>query len=140
MTTDAPTDEFSSEEIERGVVSAIAEALALPDDDVSPEHYLMDDLGAGSLDFLDLVFKLEHTFDIQITRGEMERAARGDMTEEEFAPEGVISEAGLERLRELMPEADDRIEAGLRPTQILELFKVRTFINIIDGKLSGVSA
>jgi acyl carrier protein len=140
MPTDAPNDPFSSEEIEDGVVSAIAEALALPDEDVSPDHYLMDDLGAGSLDFLDIVFKLEHTFDIQITRGEMERAARGDMTEDEFAPEGVISEAGLERLRELMPEADDRIEPGLRPTQILELFKVRTFVNIIDGKLSGASA
>lgn len=139
MSTDAPTETFSSEKIEQGVVAAIAEALALPDDEVTPDHYLMDDLGAGSLDFLDIVFKLEHTFDIQITRGEMERAARGDMTEEEFAPEGIISEAGLERLRELMPEADDRIESGLRPSQILELFKVRTFVNIIDGKLSGAN-
>lgn len=137
MTT---TEQRPSEEIENMVVASVAEALALPEDEVEVDHYLMDDLGAGSLDYLDIVFKLEHAFDIQITRGEMERAARGDMDEEEFAPDGVISEAGLERLRELMPEADDRIEPGLRPSQILELFKVRTFVNIIDGKLSGHSA
>lgn len=138
MTTEA--QQISAEKVERGVIAAIAEALAYPDDEVTADCYLMDDLGAGSLDYLDIVFKLEHTFDIQITRGEMERAARGDMSEEEFAPEGVISEAGLERLRELMPEADDRIEPGLRPSQILELFKVRTFVNIVDGKLRGEAA
>ena len=138
MTTQAP--QISTEEVEQGVIAAIAEALAYPEDEVDPDCYLMDDLGAGSLDYLDIVFKLEHTFDIQITRGEMERAARGDMSEEEFAPEGVISQAGLERLRELMPEAGDRIEPGLRPSQILELFKVRTFVNIVDGKLRGEGA
>ena len=72
----------------------------------------MDELGAESLDFLDIVFKLERAFDIQITRGEMERAARGTMSEEEFAPKGVISEAGLASLRELMPEAAAPHPAG----------------------------
>jgi len=86
----------------------------------------MADLGAESLDFLDIVFKLERAFDIQITRGEMERAARGDMSEDEFAPRGVLSPAGLERLRTLMPEARERIQPGLRPVQILSLFSVQT--------------
>ena len=76
----------------------------------------------------------------EITRGEMERAARGDMTEDEFAPDGVISDAGLERLRELLPESKDRIAAGLRPNQILSLFTVETFLKIIDGKLRGETA
>jgi hypothetical protein len=97
----------------------------------------MEDLGAESLDFLDIVFKLERAFNIQITRGEMERAARGDMTEEEFAPGGVISEAGLVRLRELIPEAGERIQPGLHPAQILGLFTVQTFVNLITGKQAG---
>jgi hypothetical protein len=94
----------------------------------------MADLGAESLDFLDIVFKLEQTFGIQITRGEMERAARGDMSDEDFAPGGVISDAGLQRLRELMPEAADRIKPGLRPMQILSLFSVQTFVNVVNAK------
>jgi acyl carrier protein len=116
------------------VRQVVAEALALDADTVKLDSILMDDLGAESLDFLDIVFKLERAFEIQITRGEMERAARGDMSEEEFAPRGVISDAGLERLRQLMPEAKGRIQPGLRPVQILGLFSVQTFVNLVEAK------
>jgi acyl carrier protein len=118
----------------------IAEALARDVSEVQLEANLMEDLGAESLDFLDIVFKLERAFGIQITRGEMERAARGDMTDEEFAPGGVISEAGLARLRELLPEAAERIKPGLRPVQILALFSVRTFVNLAEAKRQGRTA
>lgn len=129
--------ELTPSQIDAQVCQAVADALALDAADVSLNQNLFHDLGAESLDFLDIVFKLERSFNIQITRGEMEQAARGDMSEEEFAPNGVISEAGLARLRELMPEAADRIEQGLRPTQILELFTVATFANIVKGKLGA---
>jgi acyl carrier protein len=112
----------------------VAEALARDISEVSIDSVLMSDLGAESLDFLDIVFKLEHEFRIQITRGEMERAARGDMTDEEFAPQGVISAAGLARLRELIPEASGRIQPGLRPAQILSLFSVQTLVNLVVAK------
>ena len=92
------------------------------------------------MDYLDIVFRLERAFDIQITRGEMEHAARGDMSDEEFAPSGIISEAGLQRLRELMPEAAHRIVPGLRPMQILNFFTVQTFANMVGSKLAGRSA
>jgi acyl carrier protein len=125
--------------IEQQVREVVAEALARDLSDVKLETILMGDLGAESLDFLDIVFKLERAFDIQITRGEMERAARGDMSDEEFAPGGVISEAGLARLRELMPEASSRIQPGLRPAQILSLFSVKTFANLVIAKRQGQS-
>ncbi len=115
----------------------VADALGRNDDEVKLDSILMDDLGAESLDFLDIVFRLEREFDIQITRGEMERASRGDMSADEFAPGGVISEAGLTRLRELMPEAKERIQAGLRPSTILTLFSVQTFANMVIGKREG---
>ncbi len=122
------------------VRALIAEALATDPARVRLDSILMDDLGAESLDFLDIVFKLERAFDIQITRGEMERAARGDMSDDEFAPNGVISAAGLERLRALMPEARDRIQPGLRPVQILGLFSVQTFVNLVEAKRRGERA
>ncbi|WP_224240962.1 phosphopantetheine-binding protein [Hyalangium gracile] len=125
---------------EQTVREVVAEALARDISEVKLESILMEELGAESLDFLDIVFKLERAFDIQITRGEMERAARGTMSDEEFAPGGVISEAGLTRLRELMPEASHRIQPGLRPSQILTLFSVRTFVNLVLAKCQGQSA
>lgn len=125
------------EQVGATVCEIVAEALGCEREDVKLTSILMDDLGAESLDFLDIVFKLEQTFGIQITRGEMESAARGDMSEDEFAPGGVISDAGLERLRELMPESSDRIEPGLRPVQILSLFSVQTFANIVVRKLES---
>jgi acyl carrier protein len=129
---------MSEESIEATVCHIVAEALDRPLAEVRPESILMEELGAESLDFLDIVFKLEQTFHIQITRGEMERAARGDMSDDEFAPGGVISEAGLARLRELMPEARDRIQPGLRPRAILGLFSVQTFANVVRAKQAAV--
>lgn len=125
--------------VAENVRQIVAEALAQDASQVQLSS-LMTDLGADSLDYLDVVFRLERAFDIQITRGEMERAARGDMAEEEFAPGGVISEAGLQRLRELMPEAAGRITAGLRPMQILSLFTVQTFANMVFAKLERRTA
>jgi hypothetical protein len=97
---------------------------------------LLEELGADSLALLDLVFMIERAFAIQITRGEIERTARGDMSDEEFAPGGVISDLGLARLRALMPEAAARIRSGLRQGQILTLFSARTFASIVIAKLA----
>ena len=126
-----------TEDIETKVRECVAEALARDVNVVALASNLMEDLGAESLDFLDIVFQLEQQFGIQITRGEMERASRGDLTADEFAPGGVISERGLARLRELMPEAANRITPGLRPTTILTLFSVQTFANMVVGKREG---
>jgi acyl carrier protein len=127
----------SDAEIHEAVRVIVAESLGRSLEDVGLDSVLMAELGAESLDFLDIVFRLERDFKIEITRGEMERASRGDMTPEEFAPRGVISEAGLARLRELMPEAADRIQPGLRPSTILTLFSVQTFANMVIGKRDG---
>lgn len=113
-----------------------AEAIGIEAEAVGAESNLYD-LGAQSLEFLDIVFKLEQRYDVEITRGELERAARGDMDDEAFAPDGVISEVGLARLRELMPESSARIVPGLRVSQILSLFSVETFTRIVERKLAA---
>jgi len=131
------SEQATNKSVEEVVRAIVAESLSRPIEEVRPGSNLREELGAESLDFLDIVFRVERAFAIQITRGEMERAARGDMSEEEFAPGGVVSEKGLTRLRELMPEAKDRIVPGLRPTQILGLFTVQTFVNLVEGKKAG---
>lgn len=139
--TDGPSSRPAIPDAEVGdVVRAIvADALGRALADVQLTSNLMAELGAESLDFLDIVFRLEREFGIQITRGEMERAARGDMTADEFAPGGVVSERGLARLRELMPEAAGQIQPGLRASMILTLFTVATFASMVIGKRQGRS-
>ncbi|MDQ3366402.1 MAG: phosphopantetheine-binding protein [Myxococcota bacterium] len=128
---------LTDDAISEAVRVIVAESLGRPLADVERTSVLMADLDAESLDFLDIVFRIERDFGIEITRGEMERASRGDMSPEEFAPGGVISDAGLARLRELMPEAAERIAPGLRPSTILALFSVQTFANMVIGKRDG---
>jgi len=130
----------AQDSVAQTVRELVAKSLAREVSEVQLASCLMEDLGAESLDFLDIVFELERAFNIQITRGEMERAARGDMSEDEFAPGGTISEVGLQRLRELMPEVAPRIHSGLRPAQILALFTVQTFVNLVRAKQEGRSA
>jgi len=121
-------------EIEEKVRLLVAEAVGRPASNVTLDASLIGDLGADSLTLLDLVFMLERAFAIQITRGELERTARGDMSDEEFAPAGVVSETGLARLRALMPEAAARLKPGLRQGEILTLFSARTFAAIVIAK------
>ncbi len=123
-------------EIEEKVRLLVAEAVGRPPETVALDASLLEELGADSLALLDLVFMLERAFAIQITRGEIERTARGDMSDDEFAPGGVISDLGLARLRALMPEAGARIRPGLRQGQILTLFSARTFASIVIAKLA----
>ena len=122
--------------LEDNVRQLVGQTLARDPAAIDPAARLIDDLGAESLDLLELVFRIERSYDIQITRGEMERAARGDMSDEDFAPGGVISPAGLDRLRALMPEVEVHIQPGLRPFQIMGLFSVRTFARIVAAKLA----
>jgi acyl carrier protein len=132
--------QHDSADIPEAVRRVVAETLRLPLDKVELDSNLMTDLAVESIDLLDIVFRLEAAFDVEITRGAIEAAARGNMSDDEFAPDGIISERGLARLRELMPESSTRIQPGLRPGQIPQLFTVRTFAKIVQAMLSASSA
>jgi acyl carrier protein len=124
-------------DLEEAVCEVIARCLNRPPPSVTVLSNLFHDLDADSLDLLDIVFSLEQAFAVEITRGALEQAARGDMSEEEFAPGGAISPAGLERLRALLPESAARIQPGLKPREILGLFTVRTFARIVAARRQG---
>ncbi len=99
--------EISREEIDNiypRVAKAIAEALARDAGEVRLESRLFGDLEAESIDLLDIVFRLEREFKVQIPRGRIIEDARGDLSEAEFEHKGVLTEAGLKRLREYLSE------------------------------------
>lgn len=114
----------------------ISEALYCEKDQVAREANLMADLGAESIDFLDIVFRLEKAFNIKLPKGEVELKARGDLAEGEFEIHGVLQEKGLERLRSMMPEVDPaKIKQGLRVKDIATLFTVASFERMVLDRL-----
>ncbi len=106
----------------------VADVLMIDEDEVMPNSRLIADLGAESIDFLDLVFQLEKEFDIKIPRGQLEKEARGALTDEEFEQNGVVSAKGIEQLKRYFSEVPaESFNDGLKASDIPSLFTVETF-------------
>jgi acyl carrier protein len=118
------------------VLGCVADVLAIDPGKITPAASLIDDLGAESLDFLDLVFRLETDHKIKIPRDGIRLIAQ-DGLGEGFEQAGVLTPAALERLRILMPEvAQARLAPGLRSHQIPNLFTVETFVRLVAWRLA----
>ena len=116
----------------------IAEALYVDIDTVTADANLTADLGAESIDFLDIVFRLEKSFAIKLPKGEIEQRVRGDLAGAEYEVNGVLQEKALERLRGIMPEINPaQISPGLRVKDIPSLFTVATFERMVMERLGA---
>ena len=127
----------TQEEIYVKVSATLVEALNVDEDEVKPTSTLQGDLGAESIDFLDIVFRLEREFAIKIPRGELfpESIFQGDP---EFVQNGRVTEKGLAELKAKMPFADLReFEKNPEVSQISDLFTVELITRYIQGKLNG---
>jgi len=114
------------------VAATMADALGCEVEKVKPDASLIDDLGAESIDLLDIVFRLERTFKVKIPRGKIIEEARGDLAESEFDNGGDVSDAGLQRLRTFLKEVPaGRFKSPLRVADIPRLFTAETFCKIV---------
>ncbi len=126
----------SQEEIYTKVSATLVEALNVDEEEIKPTATLQGDLGAESIDFLDIVFRLEREFGIKIPRGELfpESIFQGDP---EFVQEGRVTEKGLAELRARMPFADlGKFEQNPEVSAISDLFTVDMIARYIQTKLS----
>ena len=94
----------TKEEIFEKIQVALVEALGVDDEDVTPDATLVGDLGAESIDFLDIVFRLEKTFEIKIPRGEL--FPEDILTDSTYVQEGRVTAEGVEKLKKRMPFAN----------------------------------
>jgi acyl carrier protein len=127
----------TQEEIYTKVSATLIEALNVDEDEIKPTSTLQGDLGAESIDFLDIVFRLEREFGIKIPRGELfpESIFQGDP---DFVQNGRVTEKGLAELKAKMPFADLRaFERNPEVSQISDLFTVELITRYIQGKLNG---
>jgi acyl carrier protein len=114
------------------VTEIIADALGCDEEDIVPDASLIDSLGAESIDFLDIVFRLERSFKVKIPRGKIVEEARGDLSEEEFEQGGVVTDAGFERLKVYLGEVPaERFKAPLKSAEIAKLFTTETFCKMV---------
>ncbi|MDO4585963.1 MAG: acyl carrier protein [Planctomycetia bacterium] len=126
----------TKEEILAGVTNVLVDALAVDEEEVKPEATLVDDLGAESIDLLDIVFNLEKTFDIKIDRGEL--IPEDLLNNTDFVQEGKLTDAGLNELRRRIPFAD--LETFAKNPMVQNITKVLTvndMCHIVESKLNG---
>lgn len=110
----------------------VADVLVIDEDEVSLQSRLIADLGAESIDFLDLVFQLEKEFGIKIPRGQLEKNARGDLAEDEFEKGGVLTANGLAALKNYLSEVPaENFKANMKVNEIPMLFTVETFCKLV---------
>jgi acyl carrier protein len=126
----------SQEEIFNKVSATLVEALDVDEDEIKPTSTLQGDLGAESIDFLDIVFRLEREFGIKIPRGELfpESIFQGDP---DYVQNGLVTDRGLQELRQRMPFADlSKFEKNPELAGLSDLFTVEMIAKYIEGKLS----
>ena len=114
------------------VADTIADALGCDLEEVKRDASLINDLGAESIDFLDLVFRLERAFKIKIPRGKIVEDSRGTLSEAEFEQKGLVTDRGLSQLKAFLSEVPpDRFRTPLKVAEIPRLFTAETFCKLV---------
>lgn len=128
---------MSPDEIYTKVKDTLVDALGVDEDEVSLEATLSGDLGAESIDFLDIRFRLEKNFSLQIPRGEL-FPENLSLADENLVKDGIVTAKGLDELRTRMPHADvNKFATNPRIDNIQELFTVQMIVNYLIKKLSA---
>ena len=114
------------------VAETIADALGCDVDQVKLNVSLIEGLDAESIDFLDMVFRLERAFKIKIPRGKIVENARGDLPEAEFEQKGIVTEKGLAQLKAYLSEVPaERFKTPMKVADIPRLFTPETFCKLV---------
>lgn len=126
----------SQTEIFEKVREALVDALSVEEDEVTPEATLWGDLEAESIDFLDIVFRLEKSFDIKIERGEL--FPEDILTNADYVQDGKVNAQGIAKLKERMPFADlSRLEADPQVQNLKQELTVTDMCRFVEYKLSA---
>ena len=131
---------MAKEEITRDEIMAVfpsiaqtmADALGCDVDDIKLDVSLIEGLDAESIDFLDMVFRLERAFKIKIPRGKIVENARGALSEAEFEQNGLVTDAGLAQLRAYLSEVPaERFKTPTKVKDVPRLYTPETFCKLV---------
>ena len=124
------------QEVFEKVQEVLIDALGVDDEEVTEKATLMGDLGAESIDFLDIVFRLEKAFSIKIPREEL-FPAEGVLNNAQYVSNGKLTPEGLKTLKAQMKHADfTEFEKDPDLNKLSDLFRVKSIVNYVEGKFN----
>lgn len=127
--------EKTREEIFQGVRDCLVNALGVSEGQVTLNSSLVKDLGAESIDFLDVVFRLEKTFGIKIPRGDL--FPENLLTNPAFVKDGRITPAGLTELKRKLSHVDfTNFEDSPLVSRLSDIFTVKMIVDYLYDKMS----
>lgn len=127
---------MTRDEIFEKVRGVLVEALALDEGEVTPEAKLTTDLGAESIDFLDIRFQLEQVFGFKISEGEL--FPENVTQDPEYVQEGRLTDKGLAALKQRVPHADfSELERNPQVARVADVFTVQSLVNFVEKKLQS---
>ncbi|PQO44136.1 acyl carrier protein [Blastopirellula marina] len=126
----------TEQEVFEKVREALVDALGVDEEEVTPEATMVGDLGAESIDFLDIVFRLEKAFDIEIPRAEL--FPEDILTNAEYVNDGKVTPEGLTELKKRMPFADlSKFEENPQVSEFGNLLTVNDMCKYVESKLAA---
>jgi len=127
---------MTRDEIYAKVKDVLVDALAVDEDEVTPEASLSKDLGAESIDFLDIGFKIEQAFGFKIAKGEL--FPENVTQDPKFVKDGKVTAEGLSALKGRLPHVDfSKFEANPELSKVGQIFTVDTLVRFVEKKLAS---
>src|SRR5215471_1327614 len=132
---------MTESELHGAVQTAVVGALGVSEDEASPDATLMDDLGAESIDLLDILFRIERSTGVKIQASDLGDYIQGGIPDDEFSDENeMITDKGLEHLKQIMPQIDTAALAGnLNANDVIKLFTVSNLGDMVARRAGGAA-
>jgi acyl carrier protein len=133
---------MATTEIQSAVQEAVVGALGVSEDEATTDATLMDDLGAESIDLLDILFRIERSTGVKIQASDLGEYIQGGIPDDEFGDEaGIVSPKGIEQLKNVMPQIDtDELAGKLEAEKVITLFTVGNLADMVAARSGGASA
>lgn len=130
---------MTQSEMESAVQDAVVQALGVDDDEVTPDATLMDDLGAESIDLLDILFRIEKSVGVKIQASDLGEYIQGGISDEEFSDgSDHVSAKGLEHLKTVMPQIDtEELTGTLEAEKVISLFTVKNLADMVASRAAA---
>ncbi|MBF6451847.1 acyl carrier protein [Nocardia cyriacigeorgica] len=120
----------------QAVREAVAEAVGIEVDEAEPDATVLGELGAESIDLLDILFRIERKVGVKIQAAEIAELLQGELSDEEFEDaDGRITPAGRAQLARALPQLDpSTLPSTLTADQVMTLFTVRNLAEMATAR------
>jgi acyl carrier protein len=117
---------------------AVVGALGVGEDEVTPDATLMDDLGAESIDLLDILFRIERSTGVKVQASDIGEYIQGGISDDEFGnEEGILTDKGFDQLKTAMPQIDDAQRGQMRAEEVINHFTVQNLADLVASRAGG---